>query len=212
MITYIQKALYAAGLFTAILLFTLSAAASRQQIIQQKLRPEIIRFHILAESDSTQDQALKLKVRDSLLAELPHILAGCTTKAESQQALVQNMPALKALAEDTLLANGCTLPVTVEIGESYFPAKRYGSLMLPPGEYDALRVKIGSAGGHNWWCMLYPALCFVEGSFQLEKETALGQWDGVLDENEFDAIWQDNATKVQVRFWLWDKLQELCSP
>lgn len=204
----IHKALYGLGLIGAYLLFFLAAAGKQEQVIQEKLRPEVLRFHVLAESDGARDQELKLLVRDALLEEIGPLLTGTSDRDEAVRTLAGREEELSRTAERILRENGCALPVTVELAESWFPVKRYGNLVLPAGDYEALRVKIGSAGGHNWWCMLYPALCFVDGSFRV-KETAESEWKEVLTEEEFEAVWQEEETKVEVRFWFWEKLQEL---
>lgn len=204
----IHKALYGLGLISAYLLFFLAAAGKQEQVIQEKLRPEVLRFHVLAESDGARDQELKLLVRDALLEEIGPLLTGASDRDEAVRTLAGREEELSRTAERILRENGCALPVTVELAESWFPVKRYGNLVLPAGDYEALRVKIGSAGGHNWWCMLYPALCFVDGSFRV-KETAESEWKEVLTKEEFEAVWQEEETKVEVRFWFWEKLQEL---
>ena len=113
---------------------------------------------------------------------------------------------IKERAEAVLREQGCDLAVKVELTRDWFPVKQYGSLVLPAGEYEALRVSIGSAAGKNWWCMLFPGLCFLEDSYKMEEEKT-GALQEVLTEEEFQAIWQDGETKVKVRFQVWEWLQ-----
>ena len=121
-----------------------------------------MRFHIKANSDRTSDQQLKLQVRDAVAEELQTILSGAETKTETEEILRQNESAIQAAAVHTLRAGGSTDEVTVTYGKASFEEKETGAYILPAGTYDALQINIGRAKGHNWWCMLYPSLCFYD--------------------------------------------------
>ncbi|MBP2626403.1 MAG: stage sporulation protein [Firmicutes bacterium] len=123
---------------------------------------DLIRLHVLANSDRVEDQQLKLKVRDAMIDYLAPYLEHVTTKAAAKQIVLEQKDKLIDIAKQVVVMNGADYPVEVQIGMFDFPIKSYGSLVLPAGKYEALRVLIGSAEGSNWWCVLFPPLCFVD--------------------------------------------------
>lgn len=142
-------------------------------------KEDLIRLHVLANSDSSNDQQLKLKVRDGIIAYLAPYLEQATHKKEAEQIVFAHKDKLTQLAEEILFMNGATYPVDIEIGLFDFPIKSYGSLVLPAGKYEAVRVLIGKAEGKNWWCVLFPPLCFVD----ITNATAIPQ-TGLADHPE----------------------------
>lgn len=146
----------------AVLVFLGSVNLIREFRLQQEIAAGVVRFHVKANSDDIDDQQMKLQVRNAVLKELKTILTGAETKAETEEILRQKEPAIREAAVQTLRANGSTDKVTVKYGKSYFEEKETGNYRLPAGIYDALKVNIGRAKGHNWWCMLYPSICFSD--------------------------------------------------
>lgn len=122
----------------------------------------LIRLHVLANSDSTADQELKLKVRDAVIAYLGPYLEGITEKSAAEEIVFVHKQKLIAVATEVIASNGATYPVDLQIGMFDFPIKSYGSLVLPAGKYEAVRVLIGQGEGKNWWCVLFPPLCFID--------------------------------------------------
>ena len=122
----------------------------------------LIRFHVVANSDSPEDQALKMQVRDIVIAELEPIISQATSLEQARRLVFENLPAIETAARDALRQKGGDYPLQAEFGQFAFPAKIYGDLALPSGTYTALRVSIGQGAGQNWWCVLYPPLCFVD--------------------------------------------------
>lgn len=149
----------AAGLF--ILLWSLCVYS---EMTFRNISNNVLRLHVLANSDSEQDQALKLKVRDCVLAETNLILENCESRLEAEQYIAENMDRLSQVAVDCIAAQGYAYPVTVRMEDIYFPTRTYEGGSLPAGVYKALRVEIGKAEGKNWWCVLFPQLCFVNAS------------------------------------------------
>jgi len=125
-------------------------------------KEDLIRLHVLANSDSTSDQQLKLKVRDAVIAYLAPYLEHTATKDDAKQIVLEHKDKLTDLAKQILVMNGTDYPVDIQVGMFDFPIKSYGSLVLPAGKYEALRILIGRAEGKNWWCVLFPPLCFVD--------------------------------------------------
>ncbi len=138
---------------------------------ETELATRVVRFHVLANSDSEADQALKLKVRDSVLALADGYLADCTSVTEAKDVLEAHLQELADTGADTVSQEGYPYPVCVKLETTYFPTKEYQDFALPAGEYQALRVEIGAAEGHNWWCVVFPPLSF--GSVSECSETAI---------------------------------------
>ena len=123
------------------------------------IRGDVLRVHIRANSDSTQDQHLKLLVRDALVAESEDVFKGCASKEEALACLADNKERLLSAAQKTLAQNGADYSVKLNIRKENFETRVYENFTLPAGEYDALCVELGSAKGQNWWCVIFPTLC-----------------------------------------------------
>ena len=128
----------------------------------------VLRLHILANSDSALDQEHKLLVRDAVLRETGELFAGAGSRKDAIARARQALPAIEKTAEETLLAAGDYHSVTASVVRMHFPARTYGTRTLPPGMYDALRIEIGEAAGHNWWCVLFPPLCVGAAADRVE--------------------------------------------
>lgn len=126
---------------------------------QSQLAERVVRLHVLANSDGQEDQALKLLVRDRVLARATELLTQARDRTEAEALLRAELPELEALAVRELRANGCAYPVTAELADTEFPTREYDGFTLPAGEYLALRVVIGKGAGRNWWCVVFPPLC-----------------------------------------------------
>ena len=134
---------------------TVSVGAALQAQ-QQRMSEKIIRLHVVANSDSSADQAIKLHVRDAVLAAARQALQGA---GDPQQAIAQALPALEAAANAALAAQGSRETARVSFRRELFPTRDYDTFSLPSGVYRSLRVTIGAGGGHNWWCVIFPSLC-----------------------------------------------------
>ena len=174
--------------------------------LQSSIEQKLVRFHVIANSDSASDQAVKLKVRDKVLQYISPKLKNSKSKEESEKILRDHDKEIIKIAEDTLKANGYEYKVITKMGKENFPVKVYGNITLPQGEYDAYKIIIGSGQGKNWWCVMFPPLCFVditkgEVSYK-ENEKRMKQ---VLSTEEYDAV--DNTRKkneIKIRFKLVD--------
>jgi len=148
-----EKSLCLALILTVLFSFTGFAAGC------EDIPNHVLRLHILANSDSAEDQALKLKVRDRILTESAGLLDNIKNKTDAQNAIKAAIPRLKTAAEDEIKKQGYYYPVNVEMTHMYFTTREYTTVTLPAGDYDSLRVTIGSAAGHNWWCVIFPPMC-----------------------------------------------------
>lgn len=149
-----------------------------------QVRDEVLRLHILANSDSPADQAVKLQVRDAVLRETGELFSSAGTLEEAWARAEENLSAIEETARRTLAENGCDLPVRAELTRSYFNTRQYDAATLPAGEYDALRLTIGEARGQNWWCVMFPPLCIPAAAEAEEGEdaTAAAQDIRILNE------------------------------
>ena len=160
------------GLFCAVLFSMLGFTAQCESIPD-----EVLRLHILANSDSEADQALKLRVRDRLLSENEHLMDGVATREEALSAVEEALPALREAAQGEVFAAGYSYPVQAELTWMYFPTRQYESVTLPAGRYEALRITIGEGEGHNWWCVIFPPLCAQAAGLSEQAVQALSDDD-----------------------------------
>lgn len=157
---------YAFRFLSILLCAVIAGSLLRTEEMLEQIEHSVIRLHILADSDSTADQTVKLLVRDELLKQADTWIPAGSDWAEGCAAIQSHLPQIRKVAADTLKKAGCDAPVSVSFGESDFPARQYGEITLPAGTYQALRVEIGSGSGQNWWCVMYPALCLPASSAQ----------------------------------------------
>ncbi|MCI5649533.1 MAG: stage II sporulation protein R [Fusicatenibacter sp.] len=165
-------------------------AADQEHKVQQEIASQVVRFHVKANSDTIRDQQIKLEVRDALLSQINHLLeeSGCSSKTASEKLLEEELCQLQETANQAAAAAGSSDPIQVTLGKSYFPEKTYGDYTLPAGTYDALQVTIGEGKGHNWWCMLYPSLCFSDALHPVLEEEGEEQLKTVLSDDAYDYI------------------------
>lgn len=164
------------------------------------IRENVLRLHVIAASDSSYDQQIKLELRDSLLLKGKEIFSGSKTKKEAEEKISDGISLMQKEADRFLKIKGYPHKATVSLGKSFFPTRVYDSFMLPAGYYDALKVTIGSGEGQNWWCVMFPALCLPAA------EKKADDFDGILTEKQQEIITEE---KYEIRLWLVEKWQEL---
>ena len=168
---------------------------------QADIAREVIRFHVLANSDSVVDQQLKLTVRDHLLDLYRDELVLCGSVSETKTFLAAHIGEIRACAKRIIAENGFDYPVSVTIETAFFPTKAYGDVVLPPGQYEALRVVIGDGMGGNWWCVMFPPLCYVDVTSGHMDENGKRRLQGVLAEDEYRLITSpDGDASVKIKF------------
>ena len=174
---------------------------------EAKVYDSVVRLHVLANSDSEEDQALKLKVRDALLERTAPLLSPCTSREEACAALEAHMDELQQIAEEIIRAEGYDYPVTILLGEEEYPEKNYDSVCFPSGKYTSLRVCIGNAEGQNWWCCLFPPLCL--GNSTVSSEDAEDAFISVgLTPDQYKIITRTEKPVYRVRFKILELLQD----
>lgn len=133
---------------------------------ESEIYDDTVRLHVLANSDDTSDQMIKLKVRDAILQAMDEIIAEAASADEAERAIRENLESFRLTADETLALLGTDDRAEVVLSEEYYPTKDYGTISLPAGTYTSLQIKIGEAQGRNWWCVLYPQLCTGSASAQ----------------------------------------------
>ena len=177
-----------------------------------KLESSIIRFHVKANSDSEEDINLKYLVRDAVLRKMSTKIMGCTSMEESEAVINESLGEIEKIAEETIIKNGYEYSVKAYVTLDEFPMRQYGELVLPAGEYKALRVDIGEAKGENFWCLLYPAICYTSDSGAVLSEQDGKEIKSELTKEEYDRLFVRKSVpqnKIKVRFKLLEVLQEL---
>ncbi|RKD22044.1 stage II sporulation protein R [Caminicella sporogenes] len=154
---------------------------------RESYKQDLIRFHVIANSDSPIDQALKLKVRDRVLKEMDSRL-NTRDINKAKEIIRENIKEIEEIALDEIKKNGFDYSVRAALEKSNFPTKIYGSIALPAGTYEALRIVIGKGEGKNWWCVLFPPLCFIDVKSGLTNEKTKEELRQVLTKEEFDMI------------------------
>lgn len=181
----------AAGLVLSLLLSVCGFAAECEDISER-----VLRLHILANSDSEEDQALKLKVRDAVLEAAQGLLDGTKDAEEAEARLKEQLPAIQKAAQQCVFQNGSRDAVTVSLCRMYFTTRCYETVTLPAGQYRALRITIGEGAGHNWWCVVFPPMCLSGASEQQELED-------VLTEEETDIVTRPQQYEVRLKVVEW---------
>ena len=189
-----MKIKYAFVLISLLFCFIFISISSYASTVSGNLSNNFFRLHILANSNSDIDQSLKLKVRDEILNYMKSQKFSTKSKSEVMASVAENLETYTMIAENVIKSNGFDYPVSLEIGHFYFPTKVYGNLSLPAGSYDALRIKIGSAKGENWWCSLFPPLCFVDISSGIIDDNSKESLKETLSNEEFSIITSNNET------------------
>ncbi len=175
-----------------IFMFILISAISYVQAVSKDLSSCVFRLHVIANSDSKEDQDLKYKVRDSLINYMNNLCANASNKLEAIDIANSHIEDFKSIAIKVIKDNGYNYDVSVEIGNFEFPTKSYGDISLPSGYYDALRVKIGSSSGQNWWCVMFPPLCFVDVTSGVVPEESKESLKNNLNDEDYSIISNDN--------------------
>lgn len=168
--------------------------------IQQGIAGEVFRLHVIANSDTEKDQELKLKVKTRIVEYLKEILGEDAGLEETKEAVLTHLTEIEQEAENFIEEQGFDYPVEAVVEKTYFPEKTYGDCTFPAGEYEALKVKIGSAKGQNWWCVLYPSLCFLDDTYGIVTEEKKEDLKEVLTAEEFQEILGDSREKKKLRF------------
>lgn len=178
-----------------------------KELVYEEIEKEIIRFHVIANSDSEEDQNLKLKVRDAVVDFVYKGLENSTSLEESRKFILDNKNQIESIAKKEIDKYGYEYKVESMLSRENFPDKIYGDVVFPQGEYEAYRILIGEAKGQNWWCVMFPPLCFVDGT----KEAIDSR--NIVKELDKDSVENSNATdksnNIIFKFKLFESIKSL---
>lgn len=159
---------------------------------QNSFKNKVVRFHVLANSDSNVDQAVKLKVKDQVIKYVQPLLKESKSIKESKEILNSNKDKIIAIANRELSQNGQTYTASAKLGKFDFPVKSYGDIVFPSGEYEAFRIVLGNGEGKNWWCVMFPPLCFIDVKNAVADKEMENELSKVLTDDELERV---NAKK-----------------
>ena len=185
-----------------LILFIFISAISYVSAVSNNIANGVFRLHVIANSDSPEDQNLKYIVRDELIKYMNTLAKDCTSKQEVIEIAQNNISNFENIAKKTIQDNGFNYNVTVEIGNFDFPTKTYGDITLPAGTYDSLKIKIGKSEGQNWWCVMFPPLCFVDVTTGIVPEESKKEMKEAMPEEEYSIISNTNNSEVNFKFKL----------
>ncbi len=214
------------GIFLLLVFLLTGGLLQIQKVVRAKKAytgDNLIRLHVIANSNDESDQQVKYRVRDALVEGLKPELRRASSYQEAKTCLEQNRAQIAQIAEQAVAASGFSYPVRVEIGKFSFPARAYGKIVYPAGQYEAVRVILGKGQGANWWCVLFPPFCFVDISSTGSETTSVSEATGVNDEiedapaqgslgkgkisGEFQNREDDVQDLLNLRIRIWDWLQ-----
>ena len=196
----------------SIMSISISGEVKKISTASEDYKNKLIRFHVIANSDSDEDQNLKLKVRDAVIDYLQPKLELSNSVEESESIIKSEYKELENISKNIILENGYKYDVSVGIDYSTFPTKQYSNVVLPAGEYKALRIIIGEGKGKNWWCVMFPPLCFVDEQSSIIDTDTDEKLREVLTEEEYELIAQNNkkqVNQVEVKFKIVEILQNI---
>lgn len=193
----VKQLIILAVLFT---IYVFVSAYSYVSAISNDLSDSIFRLHVIANSDSEEDQNLKYIVRDNLIKYMNELCSSSMKKNDVIKLSKEHLEDFKQIAENTVKEQGYSYPVEVEIGNFDFPTKTYGDISFPAGSYDALRVKIGQSSGQNWWCVMFPPLCFINTTTGIVSEESKETLQDNLSHEEYGIISDTSNTGYSFKF------------
>ena len=177
--------------------------------VTDSLADEVIRFHVVANSDTIEDQLLKQRVKDEVIEYMEPLVKDCKSIEDTRNIVKSRLPKIKEIAEVVIGNYEKDYPVYVALDKANFPTKTYGDVVLPAGEYEACRIVIGEGKGENWWCVMYPPLCYIDvasGVVPLEGKEQLQQ---ELSDEQYKLIADNQNEKYQIRFKIVDTINSI---
>lgn len=196
-------------IITLLCLFILISAISYVDAVSADIADSVFRLHVIANSDTKEDQDLKYKVRDKIIEYMNSIAKDCTSKQEVISLANEHRKDFQEIAKQVILDNGYNYDVNIYIGKFDFPTKNYGDISFPAGTYDSLRIEIGQSSGQNWWCVMFPPLCFVDVTSGVVPEESKSMIQDNLSQEEYNIISNQKSPDIQVKFSLIEMFQNL---
>ena len=167
--------------------------------VSKDLQKSVFRLHVIANSNSIEDQKLKYTVRDNVIQYMETLCNNSNSKEETIDIVSNHLQDFTDIANNTITENGFSYNATVSLGNFEFPTKTYGDISFPSGYYDALKIQLGNATGKNWWCVLYPSLCFIDVTSGIVPDNSKENLKENLNEEEYKLISENNNTPIQIK-------------
>ena len=191
-----------------LLIYCMICAFSYVNAVSNNIQNSVFRLHVIANSDSEEDQNLKYIVRDKVLEYINTISDSCSAKEDVIALANKNINEIQKIAENTIHENGYNYSVNLSIGNFAFPTKSYGDITFPAGFYDALKIEIGRAEGQNWWCVMFPPLCFVDVTSGIVPEESKENIKENLSEEEYKLL-SDTSDDISFKFKIVEMFQNI---
>lgn len=190
-------------LFILFITFIFISAKTYSEKMFKNISDNFLRLHIVANSDSTEDQMLKYEIRDAIIEYFNSYLKNVNTKDEAISILSEHIADIYEIASNVQKENGFNYPINVSINKSYFPTKDYSNIILPEGYYDALKIEIGNADGQNWWCVMFPSLCLIDTNDYSFSDSSDKVLQNNLSEEEYSIVSTDKpSADIKIKFKL----------
>lgn len=195
-------------LLLLLFIYTFICAFSYVSAVSNDIQDSVFRLHVIANSDSAEDQNLKYIVRDKVLEYINSISGNESSKEDVINLAKLNINEIQKIAENTINENGYNYSVKLNIGNFAFPTKAYGDISFPAGFYDALKIEIGEAKGQNWWCVMFPPLCFVDVTSGVVPEESKEVIKENLSEEEYELL-SENSNDINFKFKIVEMFQNI---
>lgn len=200
----IKTVVFVLVLFAMFMFMMTLTGRTEAKDVQKGIAEKIIRFHVLANSDTVEDQTLKLALKDAVVEKMKVVLKDAHNLSDARKKIKSNLLDIESFSQCFIYEQGYSYPVHAELTECYFPVKIYGDLTFPAGEYEALRITIGKAEGKNWWCVMYPRLCFVDSLYTVVPEESKKELKATLTDEEYRQILYGGDKKIKVKLKIWE--------
>lgn len=195
-------------LLVLLFIYTFICAFSYVNAVSSNIQDSVFRLHVIANSDSPEDQNLKYIVRDKVLEYINSISGNQSSKEDVIKLANENIDEIQKIAENTIQENGYNYSVKLNIGNFAFPTKTYGDISFPAGYYDALKIEIGEAKGQNWWCVMFPPLCFVDVTSGVVPEESKEIIKENLSDEEYELV-SENNNEISFKFKIVEMFQNI---
>ena len=195
-------------LLVLLFIYTFTCAFSYVNAVSSNIQDSVFRLHVIANSNSEEDQNLKYIVRDKVLEYINSISGNQSSKEEIIKLANEHIDKIQEIAENTIKENGYNYEVKLNIGNFAFPTKTYGDISFPAGYYDALKIEIGKAQGQNWWCVMFPPLCFVDVTSGIVPEESKEIIKENLSDEEYELV-SENNNEVRFKFKIVEMFQNI---
>lgn len=176
---------------------------------QSQIAENVIRFHVRANSNEIKDQEIKLKVRNEVISETRKYFQNCLSKKEAERIILEHGEEMRQIAKKVVEREGETAAVTISYQKEKFPLRTYGEYAFPPGIYDTLRIDIGKAKGKNWWCVMYPSLCYFDETEDIFDSRARKPLEKVVGEKAYYQLkMKDKKGKLKIKWKIYEIIQD----